>query len=373
MFYQGTAKLDKRTKNLVTRLNSNDIAIIDHKDIDRVSAEGLIDSGIEVVINTNQSISGRYPNIGPLLIASAGIHLIDSADSEIFNKISEGEQITIQNDKIISKNKIISQGKVMTVMDIQKIMEDAEMKIGLELEKFAQNTLQYMQEERSFLLDGTRIPDIKTKIKDRHVLVVTRGYEYKEDLQALRSYIREFKPLFIGVDGGADAILNEGYRPDIIIGDMDSVSDNALMSNAELVVHAYVDGRAPGKERLDQLNLDSMIFQSPGTSEDLALLLAYEKGAELIVAVGTHANLVEFLDKGRAGMASTFLIRLKVGSRLVDAKGVNKLYRAKIKISHLILLIAAAILTLTIIILSSPSIQQLIRLVIMSIRSKLRI
>ncbi len=157
-----------------------------------------------------------------------------------------------------------------------------------------------------------------------------RGYHYKEDLQTLRHYIREYRPVLIGVDGGADALIEAGHQPDLIVGDMDSVSDDALRCGAEIVVHAYRDGRAPGLERVRALGVEPVVFPATGTSEDVAMLLADDKGASLIVAVGTHVTLVEFLDKGRSGMASTFLTRLRVGGKLVDAKGVSRLYRARI-------------------------------------------
>ena len=181
------------------------------------------------------------------------------------------------------------------------------------------------------LTDETWVPETKVEIYGRHVLVVVRGYDFKQDLDALKPYVREMRPVLVGVDGGADAIMEAGFTPDIIVGDMDSVTDAALKSGAQLIVHAYADGRAPGMERLVQLGLEGTPWPLAATSEDLALLLAWESGADLIVAVGTHANLVEYLDKGRKGMASSFLVRLKVGPKLVDAKGVNKLYRASVE------------------------------------------
>jgi uncharacterized membrane-anchored protein len=177
-------------------------------------------------------------------------------------------------------------------------------------------------------------------------LVVVRGYDYREDLAVLRPYIREYRPILIGVDGGADALIEAGYRPDVIVGDMDSVSDHALRCGAEVVVHAYADGRAPGLQRVQDLGVAAVVFPAAGTSEDVALLLADEKGAELIVAVGTHATLVEFLDKGRQGMASTFLTRLRVGGKLVDAKGVSRLYRRRISTWSLVLLVASTLATM---------------------------
>ena len=143
--------------------------------------------------------------------------------------------------------------------------------------------------------------------------MVVRGLDYKHDLRALRAYIREYRPVLIAVDGGADALIDDGRTPDIIIGDFDSLSPVALHCGAELVHHVHPDGRAPGIERLATAGVSFERFVAEGTSEDAALLLAFEAGAELIVAVGTHATMVEFLDKGRRGMASTFLTRLRLG------------------------------------------------------------
>lgn len=369
MRFEGTAKLDKRTKNLVKRIRVGDIALIDHADVDKVTAESLIETGVEVVVNADSFSTGKYPNIGPLILCTAGIHLIDNVGSQVFEKVREGEKIVIEDEQIYSNGDLVASGEVLVMLDLQTKLEEAKKSIGYELENFALNTIEHIQKEKELLFEGTEIPEIKTDFRDRHALVVVRGYEYKEDLKALKSYIREVKPIFIGVDGGADALLEVGLKPDIIIGDMDSVSDKALTSCSEIIVHAYRDGRAPGLERLNELGLDSLTFKSSGTSEDVALILAYEQGAEMIVAVGTHLNLVEFLDKGRKGMASTFLVRLKVGERLVDAKGVSRLYKSKVKVNHLLLLLFAALFTVSTIVFASASIRQLIRLVILNIRS----
>ncbi len=363
--------MDKRTKDLVKRLRPGDVAIIDHEDIDRVSAESLIRSGVEVVVNAARSVTGRYPNIGPLLLCSAGLHLVDNVGQAVFDRLKDGELVTVDGDKVLSRaGEIVGRGESQTVLSIQSKMDQAKVGLGDELERFAVNTLEYMDKERDLLLEGVSLPDTATDFHGRHALVVVRGYEYQEDLRALKPYIREMKPVLIGVDGGADAMREAGYAPAMIIGDMDSVSDDTLGCGAELIVHAYPDGEAPGLKRLEAAGLASKVFRAPGTSEDLALLLAYEKGAELIVAVGTHANLIEFLDKGRKGMASTFLTRLKVGTRLVDAKGVNKLYRSTVKMSHLVLLALAAMATFTAVIMASARVRALLRLVVLTIRSR---
>jgi uncharacterized membrane-anchored protein len=224
-------------------------------------------------------------------------------------------------------------------------MAEARAGLAVQLEAFAANTMEYLKRERDLLLDGVGVPDIKTQLEGRHVLVVVRGYDYRQDLIALRHYIREYRPVLVAVDGGADALLEEGLTPHLIVGDMDSITDDALRCGAEIVVHAYRDGSAPGLQRVQDLGIDPVVFPAAGTSEDVALLLADDKGASLIVAVGTHATLVEFLDKGRAGMASTFLTRLRVGGKLIDAKGVSRLYRTRIPAHTLSLLILAALIT----------------------------
>jgi uncharacterized membrane-anchored protein len=369
MQYRGVAKLDKRTKNLVKRLKPGEIAIVDHIDLDRVTAESLLETKVQVVINASLFTSGRYPNVGPHLLSSNGVYLIDNVGTEIFSKVKEGDKVIVRGGRVFDDGKLVAEGEVLTAARTEEKIEKAKESLNIELEKFVTNTLQYVQKEKDWLLEGIHIPQILTDFTNRQALVVVRGYDYKADLKTLRSYIREVKPILIGVDGGADALLEEGLTPNLIIGDMDSVSNEALLSGAELVVHAYPNGKAPGLKRLESLRLSPVVFKAPGTSEDIALLLAYEKGAELVVAVGTHIHLIEFLDKGREGMASTFLVRLKVGSKLVDAKGVSKLYRSTVKISHLLVLLLAALTTFIVIVLASPSIRQLFRLVILNVRS----
>lgn len=339
----GTARLDRRTKRLVGRLRPGDIAIIDHVDIDRVAADSLVAVGVAAVLNVKPSISGRYPNLGPEVLIQAGIVLVDDLGDEVFDRISEGAVVGIDGGTVLLDGEPVASGIQQDTQTVAAAMADAREGLSVQLEAFAANTMDYLKQERDLLLDGVGVPDVQTQIAGRHVLIVVRGYDYKADLDVLRPYIREFKPVLIGVDGGADALVETGYTPDIIIGDMDSVTDDVLRCGAEVIVHAYPDGRAPGLDRVHGLGVPAVTFPAAATSEDLAMLLADDKGATLIVAVGTHANLVEFLDKGRGGMASTFLTRLKVGGKLVDAKGVSRLYKQNISGSSLLLLVLSAI------------------------------
>ncbi|MGH2706468.1 MAG: putative cytokinetic ring protein SteA [Actinomycetota bacterium] len=348
---QGIARLDRRTKRLVGRLLPGEIAVIDHEDLDRVAAEALVERKVRAVVNAAESSSGRYPNLGPLLLLTAGIPLIDRAGPDLFRRVREGERLTIDEDRLLVEDEVVAKGVPLTLKDVEARLDQSKREIGAALEAFAENTLEYMRAEKEMLLEAIRLPEIRKDLHGRHVLVVVRGYRYKEDLASLRrGYIAEFRPVLIGVDGGADALLDLGLRPDIIIGDMDSVTTRALSSGAELVVHAYRGGEAPGKDRLDALALPYVTFESPGTSEDVALLLAHEKGAELIVEVGARASLIELLDKGRRGMASTFLVRLRVGPTLVDAKGVSELHRPGPTRLEMLALVLAAAFTMVVVI-----------------------
>jgi len=345
----GTARVDKRTKDLSRRMQPGDIAVINHRDIDRVAAENLIAHGAAAVINGGVSISGRYPNGGPIRIIDAGLPLIDDVGPEILDLVAEGQQLRVVGGEIWRGEELVATGTVLDADAIAAATEMARGNIGVELEKFAENTLEYIQREAKLTFEPIQLPKLRAEIKGRHALVVVRGHDYRSDLRALKPYLREYQPVLIGVDGGADALLEIGFTPDIIIGDFDSVSDRALRCGAELIHHVHLDGRAPGRENLLEWGVPYEEFVIDGTSEDVAMLLAYEAGAKLIVAVGTHATMVEFLDKGRKGMSSTFLTRLRLGPMLVDAKGVSRLYEGRVRRRDLVALVVSALLAMVVI------------------------
>lgn len=348
----GSARLDRRTKTLIRRLQPGDVAIIDHLDLDRVAAEELVRAKVSAVVNAVPSISGRYPNLGPEILVHAGVPLLDDVGAGVFTVLHDGQRVELDGNRLMLAGKRegkeptqVATGTRQTAETIAAAMSAARVGLAVQLEAFAANTMEYLRRERNYLLDAVTVPELRTKLAGRHALIVVRGYDYAEDLASLRPYIREYRPILVAVDGGADALREAGYVPDLIVGDCDSVSDEALRCGAEIVVHAYPDGSAPGLGRVEALGLAAVTFPAAGTSEDLAMILADELGAELIVAVGSHATLMEFLDKGRSGMASTFLTRLRVGGKLVDAKGVSRLYRSRIKTSSLVLLVVCALLT----------------------------
>jgi uncharacterized membrane-anchored protein len=364
----GTAKIDRRTKDLVKRLEPGDIAVINHRDIDRVAADGLIAAGVAAVVNADASISGRYPNGGPIRVVQAGIPLIDRTGEEVLERIREGEQVRVEEGEVWRGDERIATGHPLTADEVQTAMDGARAAIGGELERFAVNTLEYIQREAKLTFEPIELPPIKTRFRGRHALVVVRGLDYRTDLAALRPYIREYQPVLIGVDGGADALLEMRLTPDIIIGDFDSVSERALATGAELVHHVHLDGRAPGRENLHAWGLPYHEFVVDGTSEDVAMLLAYEAGAQLIVAVGTHASMVEFLDKGRKGMSSTFLTRLRLGPALVDAKGVSRLYEGRVRRRDMALLVASAFVAIIVVSIVAEPIHVFLRGIELTLR-----
>jgi uncharacterized membrane-anchored protein len=369
----GHAKLDRRTKDLVKRLSADDIAIIDHTDLDRVSAEELLESGVRVVVNVAPSQSGRFPNPGPLALVRAGIRLIDAPGADLFESVNEGELLTVRGAGLYRNGTCLAAGRVLDEQQLEAVLAEQRGRVTEALEAFAENTMRYLREEGKLLAEGIDFPPLQTRFRDRHALVVARGPGYKRDLRMVESYVRAYKPVLIAVDGGADALLEADLKPDVIVGDMDSVSDAALRCGAELLVHGYRDGPAPGESRAESLGVAYEVVRATGISEDLALLLAYEKGSELIVAVGTHFNLIEFLERNRAGMSSTFITRLKVGEVLIDAKGVSRLASRRVGIWPLVFFALAALGAIAVAIAVSPALRHLIEYLALRLRDLLGI
>jgi len=343
----GPVRLGARTKVLTPRLKPGDIAVIDHAALDRVAAEALVAAAPAAVLNAAASNSSQFPNLGPEILVKAGIPLIDQLGQSVM-KLKDGQtvEVDLASGQVWRAGQKLARGQVQDLATVEQAMAAARQGLSETMTAFAANTMAYLESEFELFLEHQELPEIQTSLEGRPVLVVVRGYHYKEDLAVLKPYVTEAKPVIIGVDGGADAVLEAGFKPDMVVGDMDSVSDKALACGAELVLHAYRDGSAPGAERLERLGLPFVTFPAPGTSEDVALLIADSKAADLIVAVGTHMTLVEFLDKGREGMASTFLTRLRVGGKLVDAKGVSRLYRRSVSNFQIFTLAAVGLVTL---------------------------
>lgn len=362
MLIRGSAKKSPRTKSLISQLSSNDIAVIDHMDIDGVAAMQLVEKKVKAVVNAVTSVSGKYPNRGPKILCNAGIPIIDNIGQQAFDSISNDDVLEINDDTLSVNGLYLCHIRVLEQEDIDSKMKEASTNLWAVLDKFIENTLEYAKKEKELIINPIKLPESFVKMEGRHVLVVIRGSNYREDLNAIRTYIEEVSPIMIGVDGGGDALLDYGYDPHIIIGDMDSATDRCLKNCKEIIVHAYPDGTSPGMERIEKLGLKATIFPFVGTSEDAALVLAYEKDAELIVTVGSHTNMIDFLEKGRGGMASTLLVQMKVGHKVIDAKGVSELYKNRLKPSYIIALFLAALFPLVIVAQTSPLLKEIYQL-----------
>ena len=364
----GTVRLGRRTKDLVKRLRPGEIAVLDHLNIDRIAAEELVATGVRAVVNAAPSSDGRYPNAGPLLLVRAGVTLIDAEDDDPFELLEEGAEVTISAGVIGSDGREILRGRVLDLAELESRLAVQRERVDEALAEFAENTVAHVRQETDLLTGAIEFPPTRTVFRDRQVLIVVRGEGHRSDLKALRAYIRDVRPVVVAVDGGAEGCLEAGLKPDVILGDMDSAGDAALCCGAELIVHAYPDGRAPGRERLLGMGLEHTLVPAAGTSEDVAMLMSFEKGADLIVSVGAHFNLIEFLDRNRGGMSSTFLTRLRIGEKLVDAKGVSRLYHPGSGLGPAPLFLAAFMILLAILVIASPALGDLVDLVWLKIK-----
>ncbi len=367
---RGRVVLGMRTKEILSRLDATTIPVINHKNLDRVTAETLVEAGVSAVVNAAGSATGEYPNMGPFILARAGVYILDGVGIKVFERLSMGDEIELRGDGVYRDGELVAVGEHLDEETAERKLRESREVVGVALESFAQNTVEFMRNEQDLLFSKLGVPaELAGEIRGRHVLVVVRGYDYRQDLAALRTYLREVRPFIIGVDGGADALLEAGWTPNLVFGDMDSVSYRGLCAAEHVLVHAYPDGEAPGMERVRAAGIKgAKTLPAPGLSEDVAILIAEQCGAELIVAVGAHVGLVEFLDKGRKGASSTFLTRLKVGPRLVDAKGVSKLYPSRLSVWQLVALVIAGLVAISAIVYSSNSLADIFQILAIKLR-----
>jgi uncharacterized membrane-anchored protein len=351
----GVARLDRRVSRLLNRLHPGDIAVIDIADLDRSTADALVNARVSAVVNAQPSISGRYPNLGPEVLIASGVALLDDVGSDIFAEVKEGARLRLDGDTLFAGERPVAGGARQDAESIRDAMQRAKAGLSTQLEHFAASTQQHMLREKELLLDGIGLPQLRTRFAGRHVLLVAKEYDYRADLKALKHYIREFRPVLVGVDGGADVLRDAGYRPDLVVGELDRVSDAALREAGEVVAHADYHGRVTGLARVQDLRIEPEIFATSGTSEDAAMLLAEAGAARLVVTVGIRATLEEFLDSGRGGMASTVLTRLKLGGRLVDAKATAQLFQTRISALTVLLLAIAALIAVVAIVVAGSS------------------
>lgn len=340
----GTARVDRDMDRLLRRIGPGDIVVIDALDLDRITADAFVDAQVAAVVNASPSISGRYPNLGPEVLVANGIVLIDETGPDIFKKVKDGAKIRLHDGGVYTGDRRIGLGHERTDLEIHDLMLEAKSGLVAHLEAFAGNTIEFIRSESPLLIDGMGIPDIDVDLHRRHVVVVAEGAYAADDLKALKPFIKEYQPVLVGVGAGADVLRKAGYRPALIVGDPDAMSVEVLRSGAQVVLPADADGHAKGLERIQDLGVGAMTFPAAGSAADLALLLCDHHGASLIVTAGHTASIEEFFDRTRQhSNPSTFLTRLKVGEKLVDAKAVATLYRSRISGGAIALLVLAVL------------------------------
>ncbi|PXY23791.1 thiamine pyrophosphokinase [Prauserella sp. PE36] len=340
----GVARVDRRTRDLLRRLGPGEIAVLDQVDLDRATADALVEAGVAAVVNAAPSISGRFPNLGPEILVAEGIPLIDNVGGEVLRRIKDGSRVRIHEGVVYSGERRVASGTVQTSESVADQMIEAKAGMSTQLEAFSANTIEFLRRERTLILDGVGVPELRIPLRDRHVVVIAPGNGHAEDLRGLKKYIAEHRPVLIGVDSAADTLRAHGYTPDVIVGDPSGIEAATLKAGGEVVVPAQPDGHAPGVERIQDLGIGAVTFPASGNAEDLALLLADTHDADLVVTVGFQATLREFLDHGRSGSnPSTFLTRLKLGTKLVDGKAVATLHRSRVSVGAVVLLVLAAL------------------------------
>ena len=369
----GPVRTDHRTEALLRRLRPGDIAVLDQVDLDRATADALVAARVAAVVNAAPSISGRFPNLGPQVLVEAGVPLVDDCGAEIMRAVKDGAKVRLHDGVLYSGEQPLGEGRVQTEDTVADALDEAKSGLTHQLEAFAANTIEFMRRERSLLLDGHGVPEVDVPLDGRQVLVVAAGFEHSRVLKRLRAYIKEYRPVLIGVGAGADALMNARYKPDLIVADPSEVSNQALTSGADVVVPAFPDGHAPGLHRVQDLGASAVTFPSMANPEDLALLLAHHHGAAMIVTVGLSASMAEFLDRGRSGSnASTFLTRLQTGGSVVDGAMIAQMYRSRSSFAPLLLLVAAAIVAVVVAVLVSgagPAVLEWARGIVETVRA----
>jgi len=343
----GVARVDRRVDALLRRIGPGDIAVLDQVDLDRRTADALVAAEVRGVVNAAPSISGRFPNLGPEILVGARITLVDGVGPEVLRIVKDGAKLRLHEGVLYAGTKELARGTEQTADSVADSMIEARSGLSAQLEAFSANTIEFLRHERALVLDGVGVPEVDVAIKGRQVLVVAAGYDHTADLAALDRFIREYRPVLIGVEAGADALREAGHRPDLIVGDPNEVTASVLTCGAQVVIPAQPDGHAPGLERIQDLGVGAVTFPAVSNPEDLALLLAEAHGADLVITVGFQATLHEFLDRGRSGSnPSTFLTRLRLGTKLVDGKAVAALHRSRVSAGVVALMVLAALVAM---------------------------
>jgi uncharacterized membrane-anchored protein len=351
----GTARTDRRISALLPRLRTGDIAVLDQVDLDGPTAEALAEAGVAAVVNRAAMISGRFPNRGPQILLDAGIPMIDQAEGtngrDLLTAVADGRRLLLRGGTVSVGDDVVAEGRSLTAQDVADQLTGAEAGMSTQLHTLTHNSAEFLRREEALLLHGEGIPRVRTKLKNRPVVVVGQGPDDVAELRRIRRYLREVKPVVVATGEGLALARAAGVSPDVVV--LDSRAEDLplakeLRSCRDVVVTEAPGGvrsEGAGSDRFDRIGVRAVPMRTTATPADAALLLADAGGATPIVAVGLRGTVEEFLDGSREGIGSGYMTRLKVGPRLVDATAVPLLYSGQLRARHayLVLLIGLVV------------------------------
>jgi uncharacterized membrane-anchored protein len=352
----GPARVHRRTASVLGRLHPGDVAVLDHLDMDRATAQALVDAGVVAVVNASPMISGRYPNLGPDLLVGAGLAVVDSVGPEVFDRVRDGVAVRIDGGAVHLGDEQVAEGRELTADLVASEMDRARSGLSAQLESFTHNSTEFLRREQDLLLHGSGLPTLRTAMAARPVVVVSDPRELAARRKDLKAFLREQRPVLVGVDAGADALLAAGHQPHVVVvtASADPPSSKVVRAAQDVVLVAEPGGARSSVETLERLGARPHRLETTAAAQDAALLLADAAEARVIVVVGSRATLEEFLDRGRTGLASTYLTRLKVGTRIVDAEAVPTLYSGRVRPRHVLLALLVCVLAVAAAIATTP-------------------
>lgn len=347
----GTARVERRTRALLPRLRPGDVAVVEHVDMDRATAQALIDADVAAVVNAAPMISGRYPNLGPQLLVEAGVLLVDGVGVAALGAIGEGRSVRLHEGEVYAGEEVVARGREVDAATVAAELDRARTGLVTQLETFTHNSTEFLRREQDLLLHGRGVPRLDTRIAGRPVVVVVRGAEHEQELARIKPFLREQHPVLVGVGAGAEVLRAAGFKPDVVVldaraEDAELPSAKTLRSARDVVVRVDRGADRSQVDSIERLGVRPKRFESAATPEDAGLILADAGEAAVIVGVGMHATIDELLDRQRSGLASTYLTRLKVGPRLVDATAVPSLYSGRVRPWHVLVVLLAGLVAL---------------------------
>ena len=344
-----TARVERRPRSLLSRVRPGDVAVVDHSDLDRATAQSLVDAGVAAVVNAAPMMSGRYPAQGPELLARHGVLLLDRVGPGAVG-VEDGSQVRLHAEVLHLSDGRDLEGRLLDVAMLAEEQEQARRGLASQLETLTHNAAELLRREEDLLLHGQGLPALGTTLEGRAAVVAVEGPDLADELALVRPYLREQHPAVVAVHAAADRLVAAGITPDVVVvdgrSDLEPPRAATLTAAGDVVVVVAPGAGHATTNAVERVGVRAVTMSTTTTAEDAALLLAHAGGATPIVGVGLHADLADFLDRDRGGLASTYLTRLALGPHLVDATAVPLLYSGRVRPRHLYIVMLAGLVAL---------------------------